>query len=166
VVYIPGIVQVVINTYSESLNLFFLTLQVDGSNNNIVVVDVVKGSILSNVNVDPAIEILAFDDKRKVLYAWVATEDFAGELVSVDYMTGIVIESFVSSVDLSANGGVALVDPSTNTIYSSLLQYMNEDDPYWTIVDLNNYPNCTLTKIEIGMDVKFPWYLGISFSQN
>jgi len=164
ILYIPGIVQVCINSYSSVLHYFFLTLQIRGSDNNVVVVDVLNKKIVANSFIAPGIEILVFDDGNKVLYAWVATEVYAGLLVSIDYMNGKVLNNYVGSEDLSSNGGVAVFDSRNKVMYTSLLDFMHYEDPYWTKVDISKYPNCTLEKNEIGEDVTYPWFMGLILS--
>ena len=72
VIYVPGLVNVCVNTFSSKNHLMFLTLQEDTPTfgNNLVTVDVQAAQVVSNVWVDPSIEMMTFDDSSNTLWAW------------------------------------------------------------------------------------------------
>jgi len=141
VLQLPGIVQVAINAYSSSKHIFFLTVQVeepDFGNNVLAVSTVGQGKVLSNVWVDQGLEAMAYDDVKGILYAWGADENFAGILMSLDYMTGKPIRKIYQSVTLSANGGTATINPTGTMMYSSLLKYQEQNKPVFHILNLSS----------------------------
>lgn len=152
---VPGVVQVAISTASPSL--FFLTVQTGGGiGNALVTIDVATRRILYTVNVDPGIEILVWSAERQCLLAWVATETYAAQLVQLDYTTGRVVRSWVSSVTLSANGGSSVV--VGDVVYASLLQYQNGNAPWWTVTNLTSG---TWTRYPTDPNAIYPWLLNL-----
>jgi len=134
-VEVPGIVQVGISTYCPNGHIFFLTLQVDGSENALVRVDVENKKVLPSVMVPDAIEIIMWDYTTATMWAWVASENYAGELVQIDIESGKRVKTIVSYSWLSANGGTATFDVKTKVVYSSLINIQNGQQPTWVVVD-------------------------------
>jgi hypothetical protein len=50
--------------------------------------DTKAGKYLDNVALDDSVEIILWDYKAAVMYAWIADENYAGVLVSIDITTG------------------------------------------------------------------------------
>jgi len=137
IVYVPGIVQVCISTYCPLSHIFYLTLELDDGGNSLVIVDVQNKTVMGSVEVADAIEILMWDYTEDVMYAWVASEQYAGELVTLDLKTGKRLSTIVQFPDLSANGGTAALDVKTKTVYSSLLNIADgANTPVWVVVEI------------------------------
>lgn len=96
--------QVGESTYCPNGHIFFLTIQnysVNSSNTLSRYVqrsidyayliprfDTKAGKYLDNVVLFDTVEILIWDYKSAVMYAWVADSNYAGVLVSIDITTG------------------------------------------------------------------------------
>jgi len=116
---------------------FFLTLELNDGGNSLVRVDVQNKNVMSNVEAPDAIEILMWDYTQNVMYAWVASEQYAGELVTLDVTTGKRLSTIVQYSVLSANGGTAALDVKTKTVYSSLVDITDGNNtPVWVVVDI------------------------------
>jgi hypothetical protein len=152
---ISGIVQVDISTYSSQDHIFFLTLQTpDGSGNALIQIDTQAKTLLSHVVVEDAIEILMWDDIGKVMYAWVADENYAGVLVILDLITGRRTKTIIQFENYSANGGTAALMATEKIVYASLIDIGNGDElPIWVVVDITtgNY-----TAKHTNLNVGFP----------
>jgi len=136
-VQIQGIVQVDIATYCPIGHIFFLTNELDDGGNSLVRVDTQNKKVLSNVTVSDAIEILLWDYTDETMYAWVASEQYAGELVVLDINTGKRLSTIVSFENYSANGGTSSINISSKTVSASLLNIVGEaNTPVWVVVDI------------------------------
>lgn len=173
------------STYCPNGHIFFLTIQnysIDSGNTlsrfvsfvclSILLLfligrfDTSAGKFLSNVELADSVEILMWDYKAAVMWAWVATEQYGAVLVTIDINTGeryvehclrysSHIHSLFSSLlrlnsrlttvvefaNLSANGGSANMNFDTKIIYSSLLNAVNS--PVWVVVDTNTGMHCS-----------------------
>lgn len=109
----------------------------DDGGNNLVRIDTQKNAVIANVNVPDAIEILLWDYKSAVLYAWIATETDAGVLATIDIDSGNRTSTIVSFENYSANGGSAVIDVNQKMVYASLVDMTTgADTAVWVTVDL------------------------------
>jgi hypothetical protein len=135
------IVQVGINTMCQQSGIFFLTVQVraeNGLNNSLIRVDTQNKKLLSNVLVPDIMQAIMFDSSKGDLYAWVATQDAAGVLVTIDYMkTGNRLRTLASFKTLTANGGSAVLNLKSRVLLSSLIDGANYQSPTLVTVNLD-----------------------------
>jgi len=156
--HLPGVINVATSAYSD--RLFYLTTQTQGgAGNNLTVVDVVERRIVSQVRVEPAIEILVYGGRSAGLLAWVATSVYAGQLVVLDPATGKTVKIIVSSVTLSANGGSSAYDPTTGNVYAVLLAYQSGEAPVWTVTHL---ATGVMQRFPVSPDAQYPWAVGLA----
>ena len=84
----------------------------------------------------------------------------AGKLIELDYATGKTVQTLVQFEQYSGNGGAATIGPN-RVVYSCLLEFQNENAPYWITVDLADAKNQTITPV--GQTVPYPYLLGLAF---
>ncbi len=155
--HLPGVINVA--TSASSDRLFFLTTQTEGgAGNNLTVVDVVDRRVVSQARVQSGIEILVYGGRGVGLLSWVATSEYAGQLVVLDPRTGKTLKTIVSSVSLSANGGSAAYDPTTGNVYALLLASQNGNAPVWTVTHL---ASGVMQRFPVSQSAAFPWAVGI-----
>lgn len=61
-------------------------------------------------------EIIMWDYETATMWAWVATEDFAGQLITIDIDTGKRLKTVISYPNLSANGGTEITWADAHTL--------------------------------------------------
>lgn len=161
-----NLIKVGINTFSNSLKLFFLAVQYDcasaGLCNRLLTIDVEKMTVASRVDVKPDIEILVFDDNKRKLYAWCADQQIAAELIELNWKTGAVGTPLMSSKVFSANGGASAIDQSTGTIVASLLNMQQSNRPYF--FKSNLYAAHPSHSLIANPNMTFPWMLDLGFA--
>lgn len=161
---VPGIVQVAINAISSSKHLLFLTLQIDGSDNNLLTIDLVKRSIVYNVTVQQGIESLFYDDVSQTLFVWCATEEWAAALYKLNYQTGEVLgDPLYTSLSLSSNEAALVYDTSTQTMYAQLFGLQNGNWPSWVTVNVSTRKS---TVTPVSQSTAYPWILNMALNLN
>eukprot|EP01124_Arcella_intermedia_P014195 TRINITY_DN20588_c0_g2_i1.p1 TRINITY_DN20588_c0_g2~~TRINITY_DN20588_c0_g2_i1.p1 ORF type:complete len:310 (-),score=68.90 TRINITY_DN20588_c0_g2_i1:32-961(-) len=157
VVEVPGIVQVCISAYCVGEHVFYVTVQTADGGNAVVGVDTQKKVVGPAVVVKDAVEIMMWDEGAGVMYAWVATETDAGDLVQLDVKTGEKVKVIAQFSNYSGNGGTAVLDGASKIVYSSLLDISSgSNTPVWVVVDIQNgnhtaYPTSTDLGFPIGL---------------
>jgi len=131
-------IEVCISTYCPVGHIFFLLQMTNGINDKMLRVDVVNKKVLSEVQLQEAVEVLMWDYQHAVMYAWVATSVYAAELISLNITSGSRIKSFASFKTLSANGGASTMDMVSGKVYASLLGGSGFADPFYVTVDLTS----------------------------
>jgi len=160
VAHVPGIVQVCINAYSSKTKTFFLTSETDDrTGNKIVSVHIPSGKV-TEIFTPAAIEILVVDPSSDNLLTWSADSTYAALLQEINATTGKTSSIFTKSLDLSANGGSAVV-ASDGLVYSMLLDYTQDNQPYWVVYD-PKYPGSNTSVSMPEQDWACNWLLGIA----
>jgi len=119
-------------------------------------IDTQQNQVLSKTVVNDSIEIILWDYTTATMYAWVASEEYAGELITLNITSGEREKTIVSFPNLSANGGSAVIDLKNRLVYSSLLDMTRSaTKPVWVVVDLTTGAH-TVTPIDyyaVGLDI-------------
>jgi len=151
IVDVPGIVQVCISTYCPVGHIFFLTLQIDGDQNNLVRVDVKNQKVIANVSVPDTLELIMWDHTSATLYAWIADENFASILCTIDPDSGKRLTTMVQFSTLTANGGTSILDIEAKKIFSTLMDLSQPGNPpVWVVFDLATN-NVTKTPFDVAV---------------
>lgn len=155
------VISVCICAYSSKNHTFYLSPETaDRTGNLIMAVDVVNRRVLGKFKVMNTIEILVVDDVNDVLYAWVASSEWAGKLTVLDPLTGkLVGKPFFTSATLSSNGGSSIASPM-GIVYSMLLTLSTT--PVWNTIVLAS-GNSTTTPMNPGGGWAYPFLLGMSW---
>ena len=94
-----------LRAYSSKTQTVFLTLRDDDADSGLALISVslTEGKVLTNVPLADTATVLMWDDAAGVLYAWVATENAAGVLTTVDVATGKRLRTVATFPTLSGN---------------------------------------------------------------
>jgi len=158
---VPGIVQVCINAYSSKTQTFYLTaLSDDGTGNKIVTVHTPTGKVTEVLFPPAAIEILMVDPSTATLLASNANSEYAALLPDLYATTGKTSPVFTASLDLSANGGSSMV-ASDGLVYSMLLDYTHDNQPYWVVYN-PKHPGTNTSVVMPEQEWACNWLLGIA----
>jgi hypothetical protein len=160
VVGVKGVVEVAISAYSSLTHSFFLALQTNcpaGLCNQLITVSTTTASIVANVTVQPAIELLVVDNLQN-LFLWGATSKFAAALSKVDYKTGKLSPPLYTSAQYSTNGGASAA--SSQQIFVSLLDFANGMAPAFAAI---NSKTGNVDVFTTTLDNNFPWTIAMAY---
>jgi len=138
----------------------FLGIELSNGNTGLTRFSTTTGKVDSSIQLNPSWspEIFMWDYTTATMWAWIATQNYAGSLVTLNITSGNIISTIVNFPWLSANGGTSVIDLKTKIVYASLLNIQNGDNsPVWVVVDtIKNTSTTTPTNQGYPINIAIP----------